>query len=752
MPQTLPDNPAQARCIELILQQLNELPTLSPIAVRLLELTSSDDGKIGDVVSLIASDPSLASKVLKLCRAAHEGRARSVRTIDRAVVMLGFEAVRTAVLSVEVFELLDQIDSAGGERRTNRPRFDRMAFWHHALAVSACAELLARLVPKRLGKIESSDAALAGLLHDLGMLALHVSLPTSWDRVCELAESHAMPLDEAARRIIGIDNHTAGKRIAEHWGLPTSIRDVIWLHGQSFEALPDTPHRALVGLITLADAIARRQHVMPLGHVPHLENVDQLAEQLGIPPRAIDDIAPRLHEEIAQRSHALGMDSVPSHNLLLASIGRANQSLGRINNTLRRQARSADRLLSATRALSSFHQSITHNCSRFNVLGLIGRSAVEALDVPVLGVLHRGALLEPWQFARFADDCRLLSSAQIDHVEAAIEEGSTSAMRNVTSRIEDAGFGTPGKLVPIHVNGDVMAILVFEAPQRKADGSHSLESIHDHRLDLMIPAWAAALTAAEQVEAARRMSEQLADANRALAETQERLAQSRTLATIGEVAAGAAHEMNNPLTVISGRAQLLASQIHDGQLRAMAEQIVTQASRLTDMISALRALAEPPKPRRRSVDLATLLTEIVAQSSRLKSDKKTSVKLIVPPGLPHAHVDPDHVSEAVSELVKNALESDASTKVEVRAQISSFDDRLMIQVLDNGSGLTEHARAHAFDPFFSEKPAGRQPGLGLARARRLIEGHGGQITIENRPEHGAQATIALPMWRAGVED
>ncbi len=738
---SLADHSAQARCVELILQQLDELPTLSPIAVRLLELTSSEDGKFSEVVKLIAADPSLASKVLKLCRAAHEGRARGVKTIDRAVVMLGFEAVRTAVLSVEVFELLDQSGSASGERRTDRPRFDRLAFWHHSLAVSACAELLAKFVHRRHGKIEASDAALAGLLHDLGMLALHVSLPTSWDRVCELAESHAIPLAEAARRIIGIDSHTAGKRIAEHWGLPTSVRDCIWLNGQPFEALPDVPHRGLIGLISLADAVARRQHLMPLGHVPHAENIDLMAEQLGMRPSAIEDITPKLHEQIAARAEALGMDSKPGHELLLASIGRANQSLGRINATLRKQAVAADRFRTAARALSEFHESIITDCSPLSVLRHIARSAQQVLERPVLGVLHRAAEESPWELARFADDGRLLGSTQIT---------GPSHAHDLARGISEQGLGPAGEIIPITAAGETLAMLVLE----EGDIDGPLEP-NDPRLKIMIPPWAAALTAGEQVEAARHLSEQLADANRKLAETQERLAQSRALATIGEVAAGAAHEMNNPLTVISGRAQLLASQIQDNQLRSMAEQIVAQASRVTDMISALRALAEPPNPRRRTVDLAQLLTEIVAQGSPRKSERKSTIRLVVPPGMPQAFIDPDQISDAVRELVRNALEAESSTKVEVRVQLSTFDDRLMIQVTDDGKGLSDHARAHAFDPFFSEKPAGRQPGLGLSRARRLVEGHGGQLTLENVMANGraagAQATILLPDWRRATE-
>jgi signal transduction histidine kinase len=69
--------------------------------------------------------------------------------------------------------------------------------------------------------------------------------------------------------------------------------------------------------------------------------------------------------------------------------------------------------------------------------------------------------------------------------------------------------------------------------------------------------------------------------------------------------------------------------------------------------------------------------------------------------------------------------------------------------VDRGPGLSEHALAHAFDPFFSEKPAGRQPGLGLTKARRLVEAHHGKLTLENGPNGGAVATIRLDVRSAG---
>ncbi len=117
--------------------------------------------------------------------------------------------------------------------------------------------------------------------------------------------------------------------------------------------------------------------------------------------------------------------------------------------------------------------------------------------------------------------------------------------------------------------------------------------------------------------------------------------------------------------------------------------------------------------------------------------------MVVDGQVPALAVDPEQIARAVHELVRNALEAAGSAQVQVRVQIDGPDDRLKIMVMDNGPGLSEHALAHAFDPFFSDKPAGRQPGLGLALAQRLVEAHDGRLTLENKPAGGALATICL---------
>ena len=212
---------------------------------------------------------------------------------------------------------------------------------------------------------------------------------------------------------------------------------------------------------------------------------------------------------------------------------------------------------------------------------------------------------------------------------------------------------------------------------------------------------------------------------------------------MGEIAAGAAHEMNNPLTIISGRSQVLVARLNDVELRRMAAQIVEQSHRLSDMITSLRLFAHPPEPNLRTIDVRDLIRR-AAQMLRDHVGDDIALEVVVPSDLPAVDVDTEQVARAISELLRNAAESPGCRHIELLVQIAPSVDRWTVQVTDDGRGLSSTALTHAFDPFFSEKAAGRQPGLGLAQARRIVEAHGGTVRLENVAPQGARATIILP--------
>ncbi|QKK07214.1 MAG: HAMP domain-containing histidine kinase [Planctomycetota bacterium] len=214
--------------------------------------------------------------------------------------------------------------------------------------------------------------------------------------------------------------------------------------------------------------------------------------------------------------------------------------------------------------------------------------------------------------------------------------------------------------------------------------------------------------------------------------------------------AGAAHELNNPLTVIRGRAQLLADQLADERDKHTALQIAKASGDLSDLVTAMHEIARPGRAERAVTPLRGLLRDAIAQVEGAEG----RVDLLLPVGLaenPELLVDGPRMSRALAELLRNATEWAGDGNVRLRVQIEPPDDRLVIRIEDDGPGLSSKAMRHAFDPFFSERPAGRRRGLGLPLAKCLVELHAGTVRLEPGESGGTTAVVTLHGWRAATE-
>ena len=235
---------------------------------------------------------------------------------------------------------------------------------------------------------------------------------------------------------------------------------------------------------------------------------------------------------------------------------------------------------------------------------------------------------------------------------------------------------------------------------------------------------------------------------------QDRLMHVSRLAAVGEMAAGIAHELNQPLAAVANYAQacerLLAMPDCDlEEIRGALREITAQAVRAGDIIHRLRSLARGQEARRETTDVSALLGELAELIEADASHHQTECRMELAQGLPPVEVDRAQIQQVVLSLARNALEALADTPAGsrtllVKTTLGRSGD-VEIAICDSGPGVSEHIAERLFDPFCTTKPSGT--GLGLASSRTIARSHGG--TLEYRPitPSGACFVLSLPAGR-----
>lgn len=218
------------------------------------------------------------------------------------------------------------------------------------------------------------------------------------------------------------------------------------------------------------------------------------------------------------------------------------------------------------------------------------------------------------------------------------------------------------------------------------------------------------------------------------------------LAALAEFAAGAGHEINNPVATILGRAQLLLKSESDPSRRRALAAIASQALRIRDMIGDLMLFARPPEPRPVWTDLARIAADVCGPLADRATEAGISLRL-EPGGPVPAYADHVQIAVALSAIVENALNAvDRGGNVAVR--IDEPNGVPTATVTDDGPGFTDADRRHAFDPFYSGRQAGRGLGFGLPKAWRIVTLAGGTIDVISQPGH---TTVRVALPRPGAE-
>ncbi len=232
------------------------------------------------------------------------------------------------------------------------------------------------------------------------------------------------------------------------------------------------------------------------------------------------------------------------------------------------------------------------------------------------------------------------------------------------------------------------------------------------------------------------------------------------LEAMAEFAAGAGHEINNPLAIISGRAQLLLQGEADAERRRELSVIAAQAFRVYEMIADMMLFARPPRPVFAPVDLSELIDRVIEslaakaqsrQSTLRRTDRREPVRIVA---------DRTQLIVAVRALCENALAAvgdhgrvelateiviDPTNDVSTNGPSPEMTRVARLEVRDHGSGITPEVRRNIFDPFYSGRAAGRGLGLGLSKCWRIVKLHGGHIDVQSEVGQGTTFTVLLPL-------
>jgi two-component system NtrC family sensor kinase len=229
-----------------------------------------------------------------------------------------------------------------------------------------------------------------------------------------------------------------------------------------------------------------------------------------------------------------------------------------------------------------------------------------------------------------------------------------------------------------------------------------------------------------------------------LRRTQEQLLQSEKMSAIGQLIAGVAHELNNPLTAILGYAQLLESEPMDERCLDFVRKLLKQAQRTHRLVQNLLSFARQRTPQKIPVDIRRVVEDSLALRDYDFKRGNIVVQREVAEELPAVTADPHQLEQVFLNIINNAV--DAMLEMErggvLSMRVYAENGAVCVEFRDTGRGIVDPKRI--FDPFYTTKPVGKGTGLGLSICYGILKEHGGEIEARNVPEGGAALLVRLP--------
>jgi|GEM_PF-530411 len=756
---------------------LDSLPTLPSVAIEAIRLMEGQHSTFDSIADLLKNDQVLTGKILQYANSAHVGARREITTIPQAISAAGFNAVRSIILSVSIFDIFSAKIPSHQTRLVN--------FWLHSIGVAATAEALAR----HLAFPAPDQAYLAGLTHDLGKLVFSQQSPDKFNQICQelsdysphSSKNELLPLD-VEQAIAGFNHIDVGKIVGERYGFPESLTRSMWLHHQPvIEPIrPDLDH--LPQLIRFADVLCVTHNVgssyflteTPVCHDHFHFALENLVRLHHLTAEAINNIMADVHQRVAEVCKILGFWDEDEYQKLLRS---ANVSLGKMSLELDENNQlllANNQVLAAT---CDMHRKLHSNLTLVEAAEVVADSVCRAFDVQRClclirdPVAHRfvGSLADHQVFhdielpSRLADMENRRNYATNDiEVEAAnrLEQATHDLLHGRIAGSRMFSMMTGSKFLATFFMADshsrwrkeqLLGQLVVDfssGPDFIRNGFAALQK----NFEAITAAAGAAIERLLLHQDVSRQARKLTETSRKMEENQRQLFSSHRLATVGRLAAGAAHEINNPLTIVSLNLQILKrliNQLPDNETLMERLQIIAeQETRISNVIQDLMGFAKPTEPKFCPSDIAEIIAKALSLTKSREPIANIRIDNKLPKTLPQVMVDPQQIEQVFLNLFMNACQAMPQGGALTINGVTG-DDFIEITVVDTGTGIAKKDLHKIFDPFFTTKLEGEGTGLGLAVCHAIVEHNQGTLRAESTEGNGATFIMRLPQDKSG---
>jgi len=732
-----------AHQIELIISRVEWLSVLPSVAAGFLSRLCEGQFSTSDLAQMAESDPALAVRFL--CLMDQEGIDfwGGGQSFSSVFERLPADIIRDGFFSVDISEV---------SAEQSETILSREELVLHSIAVGCCAAEIAKALS--IG-VDSQSAYFAGLLHDVGKLALEQVMPKSFMRIADEGRRLSSGICDIERKYLGIDHTVLGKRLGQKWRLPKEIVLAIWLHHNQMSVISqEMPEAKIAQIVQLADMIARDSGIGQSGSFDSFDLPSKAGQLGGFDVELIEQIESSLLEQVEQKAGVLGIDLDKRRSACwkvfqdtAVKLARKNAKFSMENERLHSASAHFDFITDFLSSLDSSTSPIEAaerfavRWQRFYQTGTVCLYLADGLDSETVeGVVVEAASKTKTILLDVPADARIVPEV-VSHSFAIlnVDEEMDWLFEQLEVEFERSSM----KLIPLLSANKAVGAIVFEW-RCPANMDELLEKFKA-AVSIAGSVFDGALGRRVQERFAERFAELISEDGRQPAPIKA----EDWPAGLAETAAGAAHELNNPLVIISGRTQLLKDTESDPEKKQILEQIEENANEASEIVSELLGFAKPHIPRPSITALGQIIDEAV-ELAEVKNGGQLDIK-VDNSKAGEVFVDSAQITSAAANIISNALESygQGGGQIEISAEPVA-GEFVKLSVKDFGCGMDEQMVSKATYPFFSARSAGRGRGMGLAYARRLIELNNGKLDIRSQPGEGTIVNISLPCKARGT--